>query len=108
VRRKRKLSEIIVDLEGQTGIQVKRTEIKHADIRELIIKGLGESRATLAFLVDLQVLDHNMQQSQFFAEKLFNFLDEHEPGLARRFLERIRDEKMMRQAISLPERTGRL
>lgn len=106
VKRKRKLSEILADLRQQPGITVRSAEIRHADIRELMLKTMTEARSVLAFLVDLEVLDHNARQNRLFAEELFCFLDELEPGLRDRFLERVREKRMIRPEACVLGRMG--
>lgn len=101
VRRKRKLSDLLADMEERAGITVTHTTIKHADIRELILKTMSEARANLSFLVDLEVLQHNARQSRLFAEELLNFVEELGPGLLNQFLNRIRQKKLIRSELTM-------
>lgn len=101
VRRKRKLSELLSELEERAGIKIERATIRHSDIRELILKTMNEARSNLSFLASLEVIDHNVRQSRQFTEELLSFLDELGPGLRNRFLERIQEKRMMRSAFSI-------
>jgi hypothetical protein len=101
VRRKRKLSELLSELEERAGIKIERATIRHSDIRELILKTMSEARSNLSFLANLEVIDHNVRQSRQFTEELLAFLDELGPNLRDRFLERIREKRMMRSAFSI-------
>jgi hypothetical protein len=102
IRRKRKLSAILADLNERDGLRTEFAEIKHADPRELALKALSESRGQLALLVDVQLVAHNVVQSGRFQEEVLSFIDELDPGLKKRFLDRLAEKRMFQAAISPP------
>jgi hypothetical protein len=106
IRRKRKLSEILADLEERAGFRAELVEVKRADPRDLALKALAESRNQLALLVDIQIAAQNIVQTGRFQEEMLSFVDELEPGLKKRFLERLNEKRMLQGAISLQKSNG--
>jgi predicted XRE-type DNA-binding protein len=91
----RELDHIEQESEGKFGADRQATQ----DAR---LRHVAELRKQLALLLEIQISDYNIVQAGIFQQELLDFLDELEPGLRARFLNRLTQKNMMQSTISIP------
>lgn len=106
-KRKRRLSELLSDLEGtdEDGARfsrVERGEYKHADPRELILKTAAEARQTVNSLTEIARLLADVRSMQMFRELVISEIDKLEPDVARRIAETVRRSIVLNGLLENP------
>lgn len=94
-KHKEKLQVLLDRLEDY---HVERTEWKHADPRELILKTAQEARATVTVAADLVRMLADAQAMQRFREALLAAIKEVDPTVADRIVEAVRRSILLHNA----------
>lgn len=79
---------------------VTRSESKHADPRELILKTTQEARQTVSTLVDLGQLIASLQSMERYREHFLAILEKVDPAVAQRLVEAVRSDLLLNPAFA--------
>ncbi len=92
IRRKRRLSEIIGEIEG-TGLTVDHVETKHADPRELLLKAADGMKGHMALLVSVLETLYNAQEMEAFQAAFLRAIGEVAPDVKNAIIDTLRERQ---------------
>jgi hypothetical protein len=101
VRKKARLQQLLSEV-GGCGV-IDRSEHKHADPRELILKTAAEVRATVSAAADLARMLADAAVMERFREAVLTEIAKESPEVAERIAQAVRRGLLVRQAFRGPE-----
>ena len=85
---------------GKNGETINIQEVKMKDPRELALKCMAEIRNQLKLQLDMYEAYLEFNDRKKFQEEVLRILDEFEPGVKKRAINRLKDRALLRGAVS--------